>query len=132
MKVHTYSLRNGFMPYMSKYKEHFTMPINIDTNMGAFITPTCEDDGYTLTSICELMSKSRMALIILDINDLYTKEYVPTPYGLPAMGETVVSKRGRGIINLFRNMLNEYQYKEVEWDREDEIMFIMPHSGLIY
>ena len=132
MKFYTYSLRNGFMPYMNKYKEHFTMPINVDTNMGVFITPTCEDDGYTLASLCEVVSKSRIAIVVLDISDLYTKEYIPAPYGLPAIGDTVISKKGRGIINLFRNELGEYMYKEIEWDREHEIVFIMPHSGLIY
>lgn len=119
---------------LEKYKKEFILPLNTEVNSAIYIKPTAEDTDTQIRDMTKLIGMTKIALIILDIDNMFIKEEEDwTVYGtyLPP-NNIVLSKEGRRVARTFKDNLTEiYMFREIIHTPET-LVFGMCHSGLVY
>ena len=134
MKFTIIKLKNVPCTILEKYKKEFILPLNTEVNSAIYIKPTAEDTDTQIRDMAKLIGMTKIALIILDIDNMFIKEEEDwTVYGtyLPP-NNIVLSKEGRRIARTFKDYLTEtYMFREIIHTPET-LVFGMCHSGLVY
>ena len=127
--------------YIKALEQAVIVPFDHEINKGIWVELTQnddEDDWETIMGICQLIADSRAAMVMVNLDALFIKSAAPIqPYdhfdGVK-YENTILTKWGRQLFNVFKQEIEKKQYKQVIVDNpEPEIaVFVMPHSGLIY
>lgn len=116
------------------YEKELVVPCNEKMNTAITIYPTWTDvNNGQIEEMCNLIGLTKIAIVILDIDDLFIKSQYTTPYSLTRVGENLaLTKEGRIIVKEFKDYLTEkYLFKELIY-KPEQIVFGQLNSGLIY
>lgn len=127
--------------YIKALEQAVIAPFDHEINKGIWVELTQnddEDDWETIMGMCQLIADSRAAMVMVNLDALFIKQAAPIqPYdhfGGVKYENTIFTKWGRQLFNVFKQEIEKRQYEQVIVDNpEPEIaVFVMPHSGLIY
>lgn len=127
--------------YIKALEQAVIVPFNHEINKGVQVELSQSDDEYgweTIKGVCQLIADSRAAMVMVNLDALFIKKEVPVrPYehfGGVQYENTIMTKQGRQILNIFKQEIEKRQYEMVIVDNPDPeiVLFVMPHSGLIY
>ena len=127
--------------YIKALEQAVIVPFNPEIDKGVQIELSQSDDEYgweTIKGVCQLIADSRAAMIMVNLDALFIKKEVQVqPYehfGGVEYENTIMTKQGRQIFNVFKQEIEKRQYEMVIVDNPDPeiVVFVMRHSGLIY
>ena len=127
--------------YIKALEQVVIVPFNHEINKGVQVELSQSDDEYgweTIKGVCQLIADSRAAMVMVNLNELFIKKEVQVrPYehfGGVEYENTIMTKQGRQVFNVFKQEIEKKQYEMVIVDNPDPeiVVFVMRHSGLIY
>lgn len=120
---------------LDKYKKEFILPINTEVNSAIYIKPTEADKNVQIHDMTKLIGMTKIAVVILDVDDMFIKEESFTPYQYGSIchrRNVILSKEGRRVAKTFGDYLTEVNmFREITHTPET-LVFGMCHSGLIF
>ena len=120
---------------LEKYKKEFILPLNTEANSAIYIKPTEADTNTQIHDMTKLIGMTKIALVIIDIDNLFIKEESFTPYQFGSIchrRNIILSKEGRRIAKTFTDYLTEVNVFREIIHTPETLVFGMCHSGLIY
>ena len=120
---------------LEKYKKEFILPLNTEANSAIYIKPTEADTNTQIHDMTKLIGMTKIALVIIDIDNLFIKEESFTPYQFGSIchrRNIILSKEGRRIAKTFTDYLTEVNMFREIIHTPETLVFGMCHSGLIY
>lgn len=127
--------------YIKALEQAVIVPFNHEINKGVQIELSQSDDEHgweTIKGVCQLIADSRAAMVMVNLDALFIKREVQVrPYehfGGVQYENTIMTKWGRQVFNVFKQEIEKHQYEQVIVDNPDPeiVVFVMHHSGLIY
>lgn len=120
---------------LDKYKKEFILPINAEVNSAIYIKPTEADKNVQIHDMTKLIGMTKIAVVILDVDDMFIKEESFTPYQYGSIchrRNVILSKEGRRVVKTFRDYLTEVNMFREIIHTPETLVFGMCHSGLVY
>ena len=120
---------------LDKYKKEFILPINAEVNSAIYIKPTAADTNTQIHDMTKLIGMTKIAVVILDVDDMFIKEESFTPYQYGSIchrRNVILSKEGRRVAKTFRDYLTEVNMFREIIHTPETLVFGMCHSGLVY
>lgn len=118
------------------YKSYYNLSINKKYNKILIITPLYKDvdDIDTINAICNLILNNKIAIICLNIDDLYVPMHdINSPYVVNNINDRILSKEGRKILNIFRQwFIEKGLFTELNCNELGTVLFGQLNTGLIY
>ena len=127
--------------YIKALEQAAIVPFNHEVNKGVWVELTQNDDEDnwdTIMGMCQLIADSRAAMVMVNLDALFVKKEVQVRsyehFGGVEYENTIMTKWGRQIFNVFKQEIEKRQYEMVIVDNPDPeiVVFVMRHSGLIY
>lgn len=120
---------------LEKYKKEFILPIDTEVNSAIYIKPTEADKNVQIHDMTKLIGMTKIAVVILDVDDMFIKEESFTPYQYGSIchrRNVILSKEGRRVAKTFRDYLTEVNMFREIIHTPETLVFGMCHSGLVY
>lgn len=120
---------------LDKYKKEFILPLNTEVNSAIYIKPTEADKNVQIHDMTKLIGMTKIAVVILDVDDMFIKEESFTPYQYGSIchrRNVILSKEGRRVVKTFRDYLVEVNMFREIIHTPETLVFGMCHSGLVY
>ena len=120
---------------IEEYKQKYILPLDTKVNRIIQISPIIEDvnDIESISAICKLIHDGSIAIVCLYINKLHYSLNNITPYAVQSIDNSIISKEGRQLINMFRKrLIDEHLYTEINTVVDNVIVFGQLNRGLIF
>ena len=118
------------------YKSYYNLSINKKYNKILIITPLYKDvdDIDTINAMCNLILNNKIAIICLNIDDLYVPMHnINSSYAVNNINDRILSKEGRKTLNIFRQwFIEKGLFTELNCNELGTILFGQLNTGLIY
>lgn len=118
------------------YTQNYKLPLNKKYNKILIITPLYKDieDIDTINAVCSLILDNKIAIICLNIDDLYMPMHdINSPYAVNNINDRILSKDGRKLLTLFRQwFIEKGLFTELNCTELGTVLFGQLNTGLIY